>query len=153
MYEHYKPVERVFVNRDTYLTWMDEAIKRCREKSVVLHLGGIGGIGKSSLLEHWNESVGNSTILDCDRAMDFFDRLDALAKRAVRLGVTLRRFDILWHIRQRFIKGVEPARETGRDWRKMERNDEIEEIHTKLSELGIDEIHDLDVWIEEDEEF
>ncbi|MGY5874352.1 MAG: tetratricopeptide repeat protein [Candidatus Thorarchaeota archaeon] len=118
MYEHYKPVERVFVNRDTYLTWMDEALKRCIDNSVVLHLRGIGGIGKSSLLEHWNESVNMSTILDCDRAMDFFDRLDALAKRAVRLGITLRRFDILWHIRQRFIKGVEPARETGREWAK-----------------------------------
>lgn len=51
MYEHYKPSDRVFVDQEEYLEWMDNALNRCREKSVVLHFRCIGGIGKNSLLE------------------------------------------------------------------------------------------------------
>jgi tetratricopeptide (TPR) repeat protein len=118
VYEHYEPSERVFVDRVEYLDWMEDAIQRCREKSVILHIRGIGGIGKSALLEHWHETHDGTILLDCDRVTSFFDRLDALAKAAVRLGIRLSRYDILWHIRQRFIMGVEPAKETGRQWAK-----------------------------------
>jgi tetratricopeptide (TPR) repeat protein len=34
------------------------------------------------------------------------------------LGIQLRRFDVLWHIRKRFVEGVEPAKESGREWAK-----------------------------------
>jgi tetratricopeptide (TPR) repeat protein len=118
VYEHYEPSERIFVDRVEYLDWMDDAIRRCEEQSVVLHIRGIGGIGKSTLLEHWHDTHGGTILLDCDRVTNFFDRLDSLAKAAVRLGIKLSRYDILWHIRQRFIMGVEPAKETGRQWAK-----------------------------------
>jgi tetratricopeptide (TPR) repeat protein len=97
---------------------MDEALQRCKEKSVVLHLRGIGGIGKSSLLDYWNSSIEPTIRLDCDQYTDFYSRLDIIAKGAVRVGVRLHRFDILWHIRKRFVEGVEPAKEVGRDWAK-----------------------------------
>jgi hypothetical protein len=114
MYEHFRPSERVFVDREEHLSWMSEALQRCKEKSIVLHLCGIGGIGKSSLLEHWHQTIEKSIILDCSRITDFFGRLDAIAKGAVRIGVKLTRFDVLWSIRQRFVQGVEPAKEEGR---------------------------------------
>ena len=36
MYEHYEPVERIFVDREEYLDWMNDALIRCLEQSVVL---------------------------------------------------------------------------------------------------------------------
>ncbi|MFW9910262.1 MAG: tetratricopeptide repeat protein [Candidatus Thorarchaeota archaeon] len=118
MYEHYEPSERIFVDRVEHLEWMEEAIKRCMDRSIVLSIRGIGGIGKSSLLEHWHDVYDGSILLDCGRITNFFDRLDALAKASVGLGIRLSRYDILWHIRQRFILGVEPAKESGREWAK-----------------------------------
>jgi hypothetical protein len=97
---------------------MDEALENCREKSIILHLKGIGGIGKSTLLNHWTRTVDSTVRLDCQQYTEFYSRLDILAKGAVRVGVDLKRFDILWHIRKRFVEGVEPATEKGRDWAK-----------------------------------
>ncbi|MFX1368808.1 MAG: tetratricopeptide repeat protein, partial [Promethearchaeota archaeon] len=37
---------------------------------------------------------------------------------AVMLGVNFPRFDVLWQIRQRFVEGVEPVRQEGREWAK-----------------------------------
>ncbi len=118
MYEHFEPVDRVFVDREEYLDWMTEALERCRERSVVLHLRGIGGIGKSSLLEHWKSTIDDAIRLDCGQYTGFYDRLNIIAKGAVLLGVNLRRFDVLWQIRQRFVEGVEPVKEKGREWAK-----------------------------------
>ncbi|MFW9964264.1 MAG: hypothetical protein ACFFCX_11910 [Candidatus Sifarchaeia archaeon] len=118
MYEHYEPSERVFVDREEYLDWMARALERCKEQSVVLHLRGIGGIGKSSLLNHWKSTVDDTIYLDCERHAEFYDRLNVVAKGAVNLGVNLRRFDVLWQIRLRFVEGLEPVREEGREWAK-----------------------------------
>ncbi len=116
MYERFEPSDRVFVDREEYLDWMAEALERSKEQSVVLHLRGIGGIGKSSLLDHWKNTIDDSIRLDCDQYTGFYDRLNVIAKGAVLLGVNLRRFDVLWQIRQRFVEGVEPVREKGREW-------------------------------------
>lgn len=116
MYKNFEPSEKIFVDREEYLDWMDEALKRCEEKSVVLHLRGIGGIGKSSLLEYWKKTVASTIVLDCQQYTEFYDRLNVLAKEAVLLGIPLRRFDVLWQIRQRFVQGVEPVKESGREW-------------------------------------
>ncbi|MFX1474230.1 MAG: tetratricopeptide repeat protein [Promethearchaeota archaeon] len=116
MFERFEPAERVFVNREEHLAWMADALGRCQDQSVVLHLRGIGGIGKTTLLEHWDRTVEASIFMDCSRVTEFFDRLDMLAKGAARLGIKLRRFDLLWSIRLRFVKGVEPVKEPGRSW-------------------------------------
>lgn len=118
MYEHYEPSDRVFVDREEYLEWMSEALKRCKEQSVILHLRGIGGIGKSSLLDYWKNTIDETVRLDCEQYTEFFDRLNVIAKGAVLLGVNLRRFDVLWQIKQRFVEGVEPVKEKGREWAK-----------------------------------
>ncbi|MFW9944136.1 MAG: hypothetical protein ACFFB7_03995, partial [Candidatus Sifarchaeia archaeon] len=118
MYEHFEPSERVFVDREEYLDWMAEALERCKEQSIVLHLRGIGGIGKSSLLDHWKNTIDDTIRLDCEQHADFYGRLNVIAKGAVLLGVNLRRFDVLWQIRQRFVEGVEPVKEKGREWAK-----------------------------------
>ncbi len=116
MYERYKPIRRVFVDRESYVNWMSDALSRCKEKSIVLHLRGIGGIGKTSLFEQWRSQVDNTILLDCRRVVNLFDRLDALAKGATWLGIRLPRFDLLWTIRLRFVKGLQPTQETGRGW-------------------------------------
>ena len=118
MYEHYKPAQQIFVNREEYLSWMDEALESCREKSRILHLRGIGGIGKSTLLNYWTRTIEKTVKLDCQQYTEFYSRLDVIAKGAVRVGINLKRFDILWHIRKRFVEGVEPATEKGREWAK-----------------------------------
>ncbi|MHA2425926.1 MAG: hypothetical protein ACXAEF_14135, partial [Candidatus Thorarchaeota archaeon] len=118
VYKHYETSDEVFVDREEYIEWMDEAIVRCKKKSVVLHLKGIGGIGKSSLIRYWYKNVDSAVRLDCEQFSDFYSRLDNLARGVVRTGVNLPRFDILWHIRKRFVEGVEPAKETGREWAK-----------------------------------
>ncbi|MFX1441355.1 MAG: hypothetical protein ACFFFD_14000, partial [Promethearchaeota archaeon] len=118
MYEHFEPVERVFVDREKYLDWMTEALERCKEQSVVLHLRGIGGIGKSSLLDYWKSTIDDTIRLDCEQYTEFYNRLNVIAKGSVLLGVSLRRFDVLWQIRQRFVEGVEPVKEEGREWAK-----------------------------------
>ncbi len=48
VYKHYEAADDVFVDREEFIDWMKEALVRCKEKTVVLHLKGIGGIGKSS---------------------------------------------------------------------------------------------------------
>ncbi len=118
MYEHFEPSDRVFIDREEYLQWMEEALTKCKEKTVVLHLRGIGGIGKSSLLDYWSNTIESTIRLDCEQYSGFYDRLNVLAKGAVIQGVQLQRFDVLWQIRQRFVVGVEPVKETGREWAK-----------------------------------
>ncbi|MHA2380589.1 MAG: tetratricopeptide repeat protein [Candidatus Thorarchaeota archaeon] len=118
MYERFEPSDRVFVDREEYLDWMTGALERCKKRSVVLHLRGIGGIGKSSLLDHWTSTIDSTIRLDCEQFAGFYDRLNVLAKGAVLLGVRLQRFDVLWQIRQRFVEGVEPVKEEGREWAK-----------------------------------
>ncbi|MHA2603151.1 MAG: tetratricopeptide repeat protein [Candidatus Thorarchaeota archaeon SMTZ1-83] len=115
MYERFQPSERVFVDREEYLEWMAEALERCKERSVVLHLRGIGGIGKSSLLDYWKSTIDETIRLDCEQYTDFYARLNVIAKGAVLVGVNLQRFDVLWQIRQRFVEGVEPVKEKGRE--------------------------------------
>ena len=80
MYERYEFSERVFVDREENLNWMNNALTRCKDRTIVLHLRGIGGIGKSTLIEHWNNVVETSIFLDCSRVINIFDRLDAFAK-------------------------------------------------------------------------
>ncbi|MFW9912559.1 MAG: tetratricopeptide repeat protein [Candidatus Thorarchaeota archaeon] len=118
MYRHYDSSEDVFVDREEHIEWMDGALKRCKKKSVVLHLKGIGGIGKSSLLNHWINTHEKTISLDCEQYPEFYQRLNMLARGAVLHGIKLQRFDILWQIRQRFVEGVEPVREEGRQWAK-----------------------------------
>ncbi|MGY5872964.1 MAG: tetratricopeptide repeat protein [Candidatus Thorarchaeota archaeon] len=118
MYKHYETSDDVFVDREEHIEWMNDALERCKEKSPVMHLRGIGGIGKSSLLDHWTKNIESAIRLDCLQHSELYSRLDILAKGAVRLGVNLQRFDILWHIRKRFVEGVEPAAEQGRTWAK-----------------------------------
>ncbi len=57
MYKDFETLDDVFVDREEYLSWMDNALQRCKEKSPVMHLRGIGGIGKSSLLDHWTKNI------------------------------------------------------------------------------------------------
>jgi tetratricopeptide (TPR) repeat protein len=118
VYERFEPSERIFVDREEHLQWMDKALTRCKEKSVVLHLKGIGGIGKSSLLDHWTNTIESTIRVDCEQHSEFYNRLNVLAKGAVLQGVNLQRFDVLWQIRQRFVEGVEPVKEEGRQWAK-----------------------------------
>ena len=118
VYKHYETSDDVFVDREEYLEWMDEALIRCKKKSVVLHLKGIGGIGKSSLLKQWIKTKERTVRVDCEHYSEFYSRLNVLAKGAVLYGVNLQRFDVLWQIRQRFVEGVEPVKEEGREWAK-----------------------------------
>jgi len=118
VYKHYETSADVFVDREEHIEWMNNALERCKKKSVVLHLKGIGGIGKSSLLTHWVNTHEKTIRLDCEQYSEFYQRLNILAKGAVLQGVKLQRFDILWQMRQRFVEGVEPVREEGREWAK-----------------------------------
>ncbi|MFX0107657.1 MAG: tetratricopeptide repeat protein [Candidatus Hodarchaeota archaeon] len=95
---------------------MNEALKRCDKESVVLHLRGIEGIGKSALLEHWSNSDIRTIRLDCEQYADLFSRLDMIARGVIHEGVQLKRFDVIWNIRKRFIEGVEPAKEKRFEW-------------------------------------
>ncbi|MHA2210294.1 MAG: hypothetical protein ACXABV_14115, partial [Candidatus Thorarchaeota archaeon] len=78
MYEHYEPSEDVFVDREEFIEWMNEALIRCKKKTVVLHLKGIGGIGKSSLLKHWINTKERTIRLDCEHYSEFYDRVNVL---------------------------------------------------------------------------
>jgi tetratricopeptide (TPR) repeat protein len=118
VYKHYETSDDVFVDREEYIDWMNKALERCKKKSVVLHLKGIGGIGKSSLLKHWIKTKEKTVRVDCEHYTEFYNRLNVLAKGAVLHGVNLQRFDVLWQIRQRFVEGVEPVKEEGREWAK-----------------------------------
>jgi tetratricopeptide (TPR) repeat protein len=118
MYKHYETSDDVFVDREEHIEWMNNALERCKKEPVVLHLKGIGGIGKSSLLKHWMNTHKRTIRLDCEQYTEFYQRLNILAKGAVLQGIRLKRFDILWQIRQRFVEGVEPVREEGREWAK-----------------------------------
>lgn len=118
MYKRFEPSEQVFVDREEHLEWMDGALKRCKNQAIVLQLSGIGGIGKSSLLDYWNRTIESTIRLDCRQYSDFYSRLNILAKGAVLLGIKLPRFDVLWQIRLRFVEGLEPVKEEGREWAK-----------------------------------
>jgi hypothetical protein len=106
------------VDKEEYLKWMDEALDRCKKGNISFHLKDIGGIGKSSLLRYWNNSIETAVRLECNQFSDYYSRFDTLAKGVVRIGVRLPRYDIFWHIRKRFVEGIEPAKDTGREWAK-----------------------------------
>ncbi|MFX0170090.1 MAG: tetratricopeptide repeat protein [Candidatus Hodarchaeota archaeon] len=116
MYRRFEPSARIFVNREEYLEWMDAALKRCKGQSVVLHLRGMGGIGKSSLLDYWHSNLDAVIPLDCQVHPDIYSRINILAKGAAQLGVKLPRFTFLWQLRQRFVEGVEPVKKEGQEW-------------------------------------
>ncbi|UCE09225.1 MAG: tetratricopeptide repeat protein [Candidatus Thorarchaeota archaeon] len=104
------------MDREDYIEWMKEALERCSHEKALLYIYGIGGIGKSALFRYWESSVTTDIFVDCGTHVDFFERIDAVAKGAQRLGIKLRRYDTLWHLRQRFVKGVEPAKASSRGW-------------------------------------
>lgn len=116
MYKYYDSSDDVFVDREEYIEWMSEALQQCNDRAMILHLRGIGGIGKSSLLKHWRNTITDNIPLDCQQYTEFYDRLNTLAKGAVLIGLQLQRFDVLWQIRQRFVEGVEPVKQEGREW-------------------------------------
>ncbi|MHA2142594.1 MAG: hypothetical protein ACXADF_13585 [Candidatus Thorarchaeota archaeon] len=89
MYEHFRSSERVFVDREEHLDWMSEALKQCNQKIIVLYLHGIGGFGRSSLLDHWALSIEATIRFDCNRYTEFYSRLNMIAQRAMRFGVLL----------------------------------------------------------------
>ncbi|MGY5853852.1 MAG: tetratricopeptide repeat protein [Candidatus Thorarchaeota archaeon] len=118
MYKRFETTDRIFVNRERYLDWMDTALTRCRERPALLHIQGIGGIGKSSLLEYWQRTIPTNVLLNCEQHTSLYARLNFLARGVSRLGIKTERFDLLSQIRLRFVEGVEPAQEPGRDWAK-----------------------------------
>ena len=50
VYKDFETSDDVFVDKEEHIEWMNEALERCKKRSVVLLLKRIGGIGKSSLL-------------------------------------------------------------------------------------------------------
>ncbi|MGY5874829.1 MAG: tetratricopeptide repeat protein [Candidatus Thorarchaeota archaeon] len=118
MYKRFETSDRIFVDREEYLDWMNHALKGCKEQPALLHIRGIGGIGKSSLLEYWQGTIESNVLLNCEQHTSLFSRLNFIARGVARLGVKTERFDLISQIRLRFVEGVEPAQEPGREWAK-----------------------------------
>ncbi|MFW9793847.1 MAG: hypothetical protein ACFFEE_06090 [Candidatus Thorarchaeota archaeon] len=96
MYGDFEQTEQIFVDREEYIDWLKEAMERCQDRPVTLHLKGIGGIGKLSLLEYWMSTNESTVRLDCEPYTEVYQRLNMLAKDSVLIGVSLPRFDVLW---------------------------------------------------------
>ncbi|TFG99323.1 tetratricopeptide repeat protein [Candidatus Thorarchaeota archaeon] len=108
--------ENCVVDRNEWLNWMIEALNSCSNSNVLIHIHGVGGIGKSTLLKHWKKVYNNSLLIDCKAHGDFYARLDRLASEFNRLDIKLPRFDTLWEIKIRYIDRKEPAAKDGKDW-------------------------------------
>ncbi len=109
-------LEEKCVDRNEWLKWMIEALNSCSNSNVLIHIHGVGGIGKSTLLKHWKKEYSNSLLIDCKIHGDFYARLERLASEFNRLDIKLPRFDTLWEIKVRSINRYEPAAKDGKDW-------------------------------------
>jgi tetratricopeptide (TPR) repeat protein len=95
---------------------MQETHRLCSDSNVLVHIHGVGGIGKSWLLKHWSMEFDNSVLIDCRVHGDFYSRLNQLAAKIRSLGVDLPRFDTLWDIKTRYIDRREPAAKDSKEW-------------------------------------
>ncbi len=110
------PWTREFVDRQECLDWMKNAIETCANKSIVMHLYGIGGIGKSRLLKHWHDLYDGCILIDCAKLETPYSRLNHFARSVEHLGQNLPRFDFVRGIKLRLLEGIEPAKDEGREW-------------------------------------
>ncbi len=104
-----------FVNRTEILEELNNWARESREgnKRVVL-LEGMGGIGKSVLLEKWIEGLGESelpvALVKCDDFLtDLLGKAEQIAKDLKRHDIKTPRFDVIRIIHRRVMNDYEPA--------------------------------------------
>ena len=95
---------------------MIQSIESVKNRSIIRHIHGMGGIGKSSLLKYWNETIDDSVLIDCNLFTDVISQIGNLVRSYKSKGFSFPRFDLLWSLRIRILDGVEPAKDEGRKW-------------------------------------
>jgi len=108
--------QREFVGRVDLRDWMTKSIENAKSTSIVCHIHGMGGIGKSSLLKFWNETIDGSVLIDCNLHPEIDSQVGYLVRNYKSRGLTFPRFDLLWSIRKRVLDGLEPSIEEDRKW-------------------------------------
>jgi len=71
---------------------MVEIIGHCGEGYFLRHIHGIGSIGKTSLLQHWNRLFDYAIYIDCAESNDLISRIGRIGQGVQRLGIDAPRF-------------------------------------------------------------
>lgn len=105
-----------FVDRRDWIEWMNTAIAKCDKGNVTVHIYGVGMIGKTTLLQHWRDTLESTIYIDFSSYYDLHSRLNVVAEGIRYLGCEIPRFDLLSAIKKRLLDGVEPPTSERRRW-------------------------------------
>ena len=102
----------VISGREEWESWMNALVLEADEGSIVIDLHGIGGIGKTSLLQKWYKADNcDSLIVDFGSEIgrvDLSSRVSQFVQRLRLLGHDFPVFDYLWIIRSVVIEEKKP---------------------------------------------
>ncbi|MFX0107617.1 MAG: hypothetical protein ACFE7R_04985, partial [Candidatus Hodarchaeota archaeon] len=97
-------IDRPFVGRSEYLEELDKMIRGLKGKTRIVHLRGIGGVGKTALLRHIKKKHFPAIGVDCEDYSDLLARIERLATEAANAGAEVPRFDLLWNMRKEYLR-------------------------------------------------
>ncbi|MHA2015619.1 MAG: hypothetical protein ACTSUH_07745 [Candidatus Thorarchaeota archaeon] len=101
---------RLFFGRKDILAHVGEMLDRCSDGGVVIGLYGMGGYGKTAILEMCSRLPDAHTfMLDLGSRRDFYERIGALGARARSIGIETPRFTCLYDLHTWALTGREPV--------------------------------------------
>ena len=100
------PWQREFIGREDWRNWMVSSLETATTKSIIHHIHGIGGIGKSSLLRFWDQTIDQSVLIDCILQPDIDSQMSYLVRSLKNNGISFSRYELLWSIKKRVVDGI-----------------------------------------------
>ena len=108
-------VERLFFGRKDILAWVDSWLQKCEGRGIILGIDGMGGIGKTAILQELDKIHKYSIFVDCSKH-DMMTLLNTISIRARYIGFDTPRFNHLRDIRLWFLEGIQPAKPESKGW-------------------------------------
>ncbi|MHA2015618.1 MAG: hypothetical protein ACTSUH_07740 [Candidatus Thorarchaeota archaeon] len=103
-----------FLDRDEILGHIEGMLENCHNRSVLAGLYGVGGYGKTAILQACSRLDSATTImLDFNETTDFYRQVELIAVRATVAGLNMARYATLSDLRTWVITAEEPRRDTG----------------------------------------
>ena len=97
----------LIVGREDILSLLGQMLIDDRLERKILHLYGIGGIGKRTILRYWQKSIANSIFIDLSVQNTLLEQINYLAGQLRLREYNLPRYDFLWTIKIEVIDKIQ----------------------------------------------